>query len=217
LGEKFPEAVPKLHRIYNGIDLDRFAPAVIPSAPLIVSIGRLIEKKGFSDLIEACRLLAERGVDFRAEIIGEGPLESALRAQIGAAGLTKSVALVGPQPQEEVVHRLAQCAVFALPCVADTGGGMDNLPTVIMEAMAAARPVVSTAIAGVPEMVSDGATGFLVAEHDPAALAAALARLLADPALARSLGEAGRAAAAVRFGIERSAQSLRQLFQELSA
>jgi colanic acid/amylovoran biosynthesis glycosyltransferase len=218
LAEKCPEATQKIQRIYNGIDLARFAETRSPESPAsILSVGRLIEKKGFQDLLAACRLLAADGVEFRLEIIGEGPLEAALREQIENFDLTKSVSLPGPAPQEEVIRRLACCSVFALPCVAEAGGGMDNLPTVIMEAMAAGRAVVSTPVAGVPEMVHDGVTGFLVPEHDPPALANALRKLLADPPLAFSLGEAGRAMAAERFGIEQSAQSLRHLFQQFGA
>ena len=218
LQANFPAAAGKFERIYNGIDLGRVRAAEFRAGtPLIISIGRLIEKKGFGDLVEACRLLRDRGLDFRCEIIGEGPLEAGLRAQTAAAGLTNLVSLPGPLPQEEVLARLARSRVFALPCVADTGGGMDNLPTVIMEAMAASLPVVSTPIGGVPEMVEEGVTGWLLPEHQPAALADALGRLLNDRDLARSLGEAGRARAEKFFGIENSARSLRALFHRLGA
>ena len=185
--------------------------------PAIISIGRLIEKKGFHDLIEACRVLCERGVEFRCEIIGEGPLESSLRDQITAAGLTTLVTLTGPLPQGEVIKRLACSALFVLPCVAEVGGGMDNLPTVVMEAMAAGLPVISTALGGVPEMVRDGFTGLLVPEHQPVALADALAQILVDRRLARSLGEAGRQRAAELFAIDKSAEALRALFQQVGA
>jgi glycosyltransferase involved in cell wall biosynthesis len=211
---KFPDDAAKIHRVYNGIDPGRFRTADFTATlPTIISVGRLIEKKGFSDLIEACRLLQERGVDFRCEIIGEGPLESALREQIAVAGLADRVALAGPLPQGEVIRRLACSAVFALPCVAAAEGGMDNLPTVVMEAMAAGLPVVSTAVGGVPEMVREGVTGFLVAEHQPAALADVLARLLGDRALARSFGATGRQHAAEVFAIEESAHALIALFR----
>ena len=214
LREKCPDAALKVHCVYNGIDLGRFRPADFCSTPLtIISIGRLIEKKGLADLIEACRLLRAQGSDFRCEIIGEGPLQAALQAQISAAGLTGAVLLAGPLAQGEVINRLARAAVFALPCVAETGGGMDNLPTVVMEAMAASLPVISTRIGGVPEMVVEGVTGLLVAEHHPAALAEALARVLADRRLAQSLGEGGRQRAADLFTIEKSAQALRVLFR----
>ncbi len=218
LAEKYPDAAAKLERIYNGIDLSRFQRADFSAAPpLIISVGRLIEKKGFHDLIEACRLLEERGLAFRAEIIGEGPLEFVLREQIASAGLTKTVVLTGPLPQGEVSSRLARSALFALPCVAETGGGMDNLPTVLMEAMAAGLPVVSTNVAGVPEMVEEGVTGLLVPEHQPSALADAVARLLHDRPLAVSLGEAGWRRAANFFAIEQSSAALRVLYQKLGA
>jgi len=161
--------------------------------------------------------LRERGVEFRCEIIGEGPLESSLRDQITAAGLTTLVALTGPLPQGEVIKRLACNALFVLPCVAEVGGGMDNLPTVVMEAMAAGLPVISTALGGVPEMVRDGFTGLLVPEHHPVALADALAQVLGDRRLGRSLGEAGRQRAAELFAIDKSAEALRTLFQQVGA
>ncbi|HEY1582118.1 MAG TPA: glycosyltransferase family 4 protein [Chthoniobacterales bacterium] len=214
LREKFPEATAKIHRVYNGIEIDRFEVADLAAIPAaIISIGRLIEKKGFADLIEACRILREREIDFRCEIIGEGPLETALRSQIVSSRLTNEVALSGPLPQSEVIRRLARSTVFALPCVREAGGGMDNLPTVLMEAMAAGLPVVSTPLAGVPELVEQGTTGFFVPEHQPTALAGALERLLVDRSLAFSLGTTGRKHAAARFVIEKNVAALRELFR----
>lgn len=218
LRENYPDEAAKFQRVYNGIDLSRFHPADFSApAQTIISIGRLIEKKGFADLIKACRLLKLRGLEFNCEIIGEGPLEAALREQIAAAGLTTMVALVGAQAQGEVVRGLAQSTVFVLPCVAEASGGMDNLPTVVLEAMAAALPVISTATGGVPEMVDDGRTGLLVPQHQPAALAEALARLLSDRELARSLGAAGRQRAADIFAIEKTVQTLIALFRQFAA
>jgi glycosyltransferase involved in cell wall biosynthesis len=214
LRKKYPGDA-KIHRIYNGIDLARFPRAAFTATPpLIVSIGRLIEKKGFHDLIEACRVLRERGVEFRCEIIGEGPLEGPLRDQITAAALTTVVALTGPLPQADVIERLARSALFALPCVTEAGGGMDNLPTVVMEAMAAGLPVVSTPLGGIPEMVRDGITGLLVPEHEPVAMADTLAQILANQRLAQSLGEAGRRQAEELFAIDKNVQALRTLFQQ---
>jgi glycosyltransferase involved in cell wall biosynthesis len=214
LREKFPDAALKVHCVYNGIDLWRFRPADFSTTPpTIISIGRLIEKKGFADLIEACRLLRSRGVDFRCEIVGDGPLQAALQEQIAAGGLSSVTLLAGPLSQVEVIARLARAAVFALPCVPETSGGMDNLPTVLMEAMAAGLPVVSTPIAGVPEMVADGSTGLLVPVRQPPVLADAIGRLLADRELARSLGEAGRQRASGLFAVDKSVQALRAIFQ----
>ena len=213
LQEQFPESAAKIHRVYNGVDLARFAVTDFGSAPPeIISIGRLIEKKGFSDLISACALLRSRGRQFQCIIIGEGPLEESLQAQIAEENLKPCVTLSGPQTQAEITKRLAHATVFALPCTHETGGGMDNLPTVIMEAMAAGLPVISTPLAGIPEMVEDGANGELVPDRDPAALAAAIEKLLDDPERARRLGDRSRQIAKEKFSIETSARQLLELF-----
>src|SRR5438270_7992795 len=213
LKERFPESTGKIHRVYNGIDPSRFHPADFGSGvPAIVSIGRLIEKKGFADLIEACRLLKPRGRPFACEIIGEGPLEAALRAQIAEAGLESCVKLAGPLTQSEIVSRLAFATIFVLPCTREADGGMDNLPTVIMEAMAAGLPVISTPLGGIPEMIEHEINGELVPERDPTALSAAIEWLLDDPERARQLGERGRQIAREKFSIETSARQLQQHF-----
>jgi glycosyltransferase involved in cell wall biosynthesis len=213
LKERYPESAAKVHRIYNGVDLSRFhSPDFGSGIPAIISIGRLIEKKGFADLIEACRLLQPRGRSFSCEIIGEGPLEAALRAQIAQAGLQSVVRLAGPQTQSQIALRLATATIFVLPCMREEGGGMDNLPTVIIEAMAAGLPVISTPLAGVPEMVEHEGSGELVPEHDPKAICAAMERCIADPVRARRFGDRGREIAREKFSIEASAQALRALF-----
>jgi colanic acid/amylovoran biosynthesis glycosyltransferase len=216
LRKGFPEAAAKVHRIYNGVDLSRFHPVDFGSGiPAIVSIGRLIEKKGFADLIAACLFLRPRGRDFVCEIIGEGPLESALQSQIASNGLESCVKLVGPQTQAQISLRLAHATIFALPCTHEEGGGMDNLPTVIMEAMAAGLPVISTPLAGVPEMVENGFNGILVPERDPKALCAAIEHLIANPEQARRFGDRGRTIAREKFSIETSGRALRALFEKL--
>jgi colanic acid/amylovoran biosynthesis glycosyltransferase len=216
LQERFPQSAGKVHRVYNGVDLSRFQPSDFGSRPpAIISIGRLIEKKGFGDLISACALLRSRGRAFTCSIIGEGPLEETLRAQIAAEGLEKSVELTGPQTQEQIASRLAHATIFALPCTREADGGMDNLPTVIMEAMAAGLPVVSTPLGGIPEMVEPGVNGELVPERDPEALSAAIERLISDPEQARRFGNRGREIAREKFSIEESARQLRQLFEKI--
>jgi colanic acid/amylovoran biosynthesis glycosyltransferase len=213
LQERFPDSAAKIRRVYNGVDLSRFTPSDFGSEPpLIISIGRLIGKKGFGDLIGACALLYTRGRRFTCRIIGEGPLEQSLRAQIAANDLEKWVELVGPQSQAEIAAQLAHATVFVLPCTREADGGMDNLPTVIMEAMAAGLPVISTPLGGIPEMIDDGVNGDLVPERDSAAIAGAIERLLDDPQRARSLGVRGREIAREKFSIEISAKQLREIF-----
>ena len=217
LKARFPGSAAKVHRIYNGVDLSRFHPPDPGSGtPAIVSIGRLIEKKGFGDLINACALLTSRRRGFVCEIIGEGPLEETLRAQIASADVGGCVRLAGPQTQAQIALRLAHATIFALPCTREADGGMDNLPTVIMEAMAAGLPVVSTPLGGIPEMVEHEVNGELVPERDPAAICAAIERLISDPQRARRLGDRGRQIAREKFSIERSARQLRELFERIT-
>ncbi|MEP6956772.1 MAG: glycosyltransferase family 4 protein, partial [Chthoniobacterales bacterium] len=214
LRARFPNAADKVHRVYNGIALDRFRTAEFADeTPLILSVGRLIEKKGFADLIGACVLLRDAGVEFRCEIIGEGPLEAVLAAQIAEAQVGARVRLVGPRSQSALAERLTAAHLFVLPCIKDKDGGMDNLPTVIMEAMASGLPVISTALAGVPEMVDPGRTGELVPERNPVALAGAMGDLLRDQEKARRLGRRGREVTAEKFAIERNVRALTRILQ----
>src|SRR5215472_8095442 len=209
LRERFPHRADCVCRIYNGLDLSEFGRADFSSIPpLIIAVGRLIPKKGFGDLIRACALLAERGKSFRCEIIGDGPLEDQLRRQIGELHLQNNVVLTGAKPQIELRRRLAAANVFVLPSVIDPDGGMDNLPTVIMEAMATGLPVVSTNIGGIPEMVIENETGFLVKPGHAEAIADAIERVISDRSLAERLGHAGYERAQALFSIEKNVREL---------
>lgn len=213
LRERFGQDAAKIRRVYNGVDVSKFSGAIFSSpVPTIVGIGRLIEKKGFADLIRACNLLKKRGRNFRCDIIGEGPLEEKLRAQIAKLDLESHVALIGPKTQKEIGEMLGAATVLVLPSVVDPDGARDNLPTVIMEAMAAGLPVVSTSIGGIPEMVVHGETGVLVQSGDVTALTDAIERSIIDLALARKLGQAGHERAARLFSIERNVRELRAFF-----
>jgi glycosyltransferase involved in cell wall biosynthesis len=213
---KFPEAAERVYRIYNGIDIDGFQPARFGHPPLILSIGRLISKKGFDLLISACGILRDRGLEFRCEIVGEGPLEKELRSQIQKYDLNERVRLSGPKRQPEIATLLSDATVFTLPCRIDPDGAMDNLPTVIMEAMAAALPVVSTEVGGISEMVRDGKTGLLVSTENPTAVANAINRFICDPNLARSYGQDARVRATELFSVENNVNLLRNLFARFS-
>src|SRR5262249_16325102 len=149
--------------------------------PRIVAVGRLVEKKGFEDLVDACAILAERGRDFECRIVGTGELEAQLAARIAARGLAGRVVLVGPRPLDEVAREVQGAAALAAACVVGSDGNRDGLPTTLLEAMALGTPCVATDVTGIPEVVRDGETGILVPQHDPTALAAALAYLLDDP------------------------------------
>jgi colanic acid/amylovoran biosynthesis glycosyltransferase len=209
LREQFSSRADCVHRIYNGLDLTEFGRADFSSnPPLIIAVGRLIQKKGLSDLIRACGLLAERGKSFRCEIIGEGPLAKELSNHIDELYLQNSVVLAGAMPQTQLRGRLAAANIFVLPSVIDPDGGMDNLPTVIMEAMATGLPVVSTNIGGIPEMIVENETGFLVQSGDVVAMADAIETVINDSSLAARLGKSGYERARALFSIEKNVREL---------
>ena len=215
LAAKFPKQAPKIFGVYNGIHVEKFKTARRDScssgALKILSVGRYVEKKGFCHLIEACRLLKERKIPVHCEIVGEGPLQEELAAQIARHDLGGAVVLAGPRSQAELVPLFAGSDLFVLPCVREAEGGMDNLPTVIMEAMAAGLPVVSTSVAGVPEMIVDGQTGWIIPEKDPAALADAIAGVARMPDLARQCAERGQQRAVELFSAEITVRRLKRL------
>ncbi len=217
LRKRFGVDAHRVARIYNGLDLDRFpfsAPGERP--PEIIAVGRLVEKKGFSDLIEACAHLRDRGNPFSCRIIGGGDLEAELRARIERFGLGDRVHLTGPRPQREVIERIRRAAVFAAPCVVGNDGNRDGLPTVLLEAMALGTPCVSTDVTGIPEVLRDGETGLRVPQHTPVLLADALARLLDDADLRVRLATAARRLIETSFDIHRNAASLRTHFTPAS-
>jgi len=217
LRQNYPSEAGKVRRVYNGLDLapftemagNRSLAPTSPETPLqILSVGRLIEKKGCDDLITACGILKDSGQNFRCRIVGDGPLKGQLESQIRAAGLEDKVELTGPKTFGDVLALLGEADVFALACVTEKDGGKDNLPTVIMEAMAAGLPCVSTRLAGVPEMVVEGETGLLVDERNPEAFAAALRTLINDPPGRFAMGQAGVRHALSLFDKEVTTKSL---------
>lgn len=192
---------------YCGIDTSLFTPSDTPrdaDAPFhILSSGRLVEKKGFAVLIEACRLLKERGTDVRCTIVGSGPLEDDLRAAVHDAELDEAVTLTGkPIAQEDLPDFMASGDVYCLPCVWAKDNDVDGLPMMLMEATACGLPAVSTRLVGIPDLIRDGETGLLVNPEDAAALADALQRLAGDRALGARLAKAGRTHVLDRFNIE---------------
>jgi glycosyltransferase involved in cell wall biosynthesis len=210
--------VGKIHLVYHGLDLYGFVPLCHSSdngqRPLLFSVGQLKEKKGFPYLIRACRLLRDWGYEFGCEIVGEGPERPELEALITELNLDDTVVLCGALPHSTVVEKYAQATLFALACVPARDGDRDGLPNVLLEAMAARVPVVSTQFSGVPEAVENGVTGLLVPPRDAEALAEALARLLDAPGLGVDLGREGRKRVQERFNIHDNVGRLIELFRE---
>jgi glycosyltransferase involved in cell wall biosynthesis len=217
LRQRCPDSAAKIHRVYNGIDLERFpTPHSVNGnrIPRIVSVGRLVEFKGFEDLIDACAELVRRGIDFVCEIIGDGPLRDTIQVKIEQLDLSSRVHLLGSLSQNAVLEKLQAADLFALASTTDAQGATDVFPTVILEAMASARPVVSTRLAGIPELVVPRETGTLVSPSDTTALAQALEQLLREPERRSRYGRAGRARIEQHFRIEQTVTPLAKMLQE---
>ncbi|WP_029190925.1 glycosyltransferase family 4 protein [Verrucomicrobium spinosum] len=220
LAQKCPEAASKMVRIYNGMEPGDFPgarPPVMnrpPGPTRLLSIGRLIEFKGFHRLIEAVGMAKQKGADLSLRIVGEGPWRDQLQGQIDSLGLNHAITLVGRRSLEEVAGEFAEAEAFALACVVDSKGASDLLPTVITEAMLNALPVISTTVAGVPEMIEHGRTGYIVAPNDVEAFAAALVRISSYPAHALAMGDSGRRLASDRFAVANTIAQLTAKFSE---
>ncbi len=187
--------------------------ASAPGAELrLLSVGRLVPKKGHGFQIAACRELARRGVAFRLKIIGEGPLRPELEAAIAAAGLEASVELAGERSPQETQAAYVWADVFWHTGIVDAQGDRDGLPNVIPEAFAHWLPVVSSAAGGAGEAVLDGQTGLLVDPADARALADAVERLARDEGLRQRLGLAGRAWVEDNFLSEVNVRRLAEAF-----
>lgn len=157
-----------------GVDMERFSVRPVKAAAKtldIISVARLTEKKGLHVAIEACRLLKERGVKFRYNILGLGPWETRLRTLIEQNQLVGEVHMLGFKPNHEVKAMLDKADLFLLPSVTGGDGDMEGIPVALMEAMAVGIPVVSTVHSGIPELIDAGESGWLVPEYDAVALA----------------------------------------------
>lgn len=218
LREHYRHDAERVVRIYNGIDLRRMQLAPHSARqPLVLAVGRLVEKKGFADLIDACALMQDPGQPWRCQIVGGGPLQGELQARIDALGLGQRVELLGAQPPARVADLMRGAAVLAAPCIVSPDGDRDGLPTVLLEAMALGCPVVATDVTGIPELVIDGNTGRLLPQRRPVALAQALSALLAQPQQAQRLARGARAWMESNFDIHRNTARMRSLFSASNA
>ncbi len=212
-----PDSAGKMVRVFNGMNLANFfqaEPGTKNTVPRIITTGRLIEFKGFHHLIAACAILRDRGLAFECEIVGEGPWRGQLQQAIDDARLADRVKLTGALPQEEVFAKTRAADIFTLPCIVDVNGASDVFPTVILEAMASARPVVSTRLAGVPEQIVHGETGYICDPGDVACLAESLEKLLRSPELRHQFGEAGQRRLREEFAVDNTVRALHAQYQK---
>lgn len=196
-----PKAVSKVRRLYNGIDLSRFGRADNEARDKahVLTVARLVEKKGLDVLIDAFGHLQRHGVHFTATIVGQGEERESLERRAVDAGLNGRIRWTGALDQGAVTNLLSEATVFCLPCVIGADGNRDALPTVLLEALASGVPAVSTPISGVPEILDNGRAGVLVPPNDALATARGIQMLLSNPDSRERLASAGRRRAAKLF------------------
>ena len=205
----------KIFRMYHGIDLKRFSSAaksVKTKPPLILSVGRLREKKGFVTLIKACLALQLSGVDFRCEIVGYGEDQVKLQRLIDSYGLSSIVVLTGKMTHTELIERYRQATLFVLPSQIAEDGDRDGIPNVLLEAMAMELPVVSTDVSGIPEVIKQGVNGWLIPPQDVMALTNAITAVLVNPAQRARMGKEGRNLVETMFCNDQNLRLLCDLF-----
>lgn len=199
-----------------GVDARHFAPDAgaraalrarfgLAEEPIVVAVGRMVRKKGFTYLIDAVARLTASGRHLRLVLAGGGDLESALRAQAKANGAAPFVTFAGTLSHHEIPQLFAGADIVVVPSIRDDDGNVDGLPNVVLEALVSGTPVVATPAGGIGQVVEDGQTGVLVPERDAAALAEALERLLDRPGERQALGQRARVHVADRFGWDRVA------------
>jgi colanic acid/amylovoran biosynthesis glycosyltransferase len=209
IAQGYPEARTITH--YNGVDLDRFRSDMAPREPgLVLHVGRLVEKKGTKVLIEAVAGIAGATL----AIIGDGPLRGALERQ--ARELGDRVRFLGALRSEEVANWMRRASVLAAPSMTAADGDAEGLPNVVVEAAASGLPVVGTHHSGIPEVIQEGISGFLVPENDAGALAARLSDVLGSESRQNEMGIAARRLAERKFSRQLLTERLESIYDEVA-
>jgi colanic acid/amylovoran biosynthesis glycosyltransferase len=207
----------KVHHV--GIDCEQFAfharTLEADEPTVLISVARLVEKKGIEYAIRSMARLVASGVNVQYRIIGNGPLLAPLKQLVSEMHLHEHISFLGAKTSDEVCHELSNAHLFLAPSVTGSSGDMEGIPTVLMEAMAAGLPVISTLHSGIPELVEDGVSGRLVGERDEQALAQAIQELVDDVEQWPAMGSAGREKVLREFNIKTLNERLDHLFEQL--
>lgn len=204
--------------VYCSLETERFRPLskLNGDGPFrLLSVGRLIEKKGFEYLIDACALLVSSGLELECHIAGAGPLQEALQTRIDRHGLQGRVTLLGVVDQAQILELYQESDAFVLACVVGEDGNQDGLPVVLVEAMSCGLPVISTPVAGITDLIQPEETGVLVEQRDSIALAEAMKGLIVDESRRRQLGRRARQKVEADFQIQQNAARLATIFRKI--
>ncbi len=200
--------------LYYGIHTsEKLHPPIAHSCFTFLAVGRLVQKKGFEYLIEACAMLKEKGFNFHCEIIGKGPLEESLISRINTLGLNKIISLTGYVAPNEMSNKYLSGDILVAPCIIADNGDVDGLPNVCLEAMNFGLPVISTTISGIPEGVEEGVNGWLIPPNDAEALAGAMAKAMQVENLSE-MRKASHKMVCEKFNVRKNVIPIKALLEE---
>jgi glycosyltransferase involved in cell wall biosynthesis len=218
LNQIAPSQQSKFALVYHGVNLKDFQPAQNGDAlsaaekPMILSVGRLVEKKGFQDLLQALLIVKERGQRFCCTIYGDGPLSQTLQKWLEEHDMAGDVMLMGDSTQQELISIYQKATLFALTPVQTEDGDRDGIPNVLLEAMAVGLPVITTAVAGIPELVEDNQNGLLYQPHDVDGISSGILELLDNAEKRKLLGDLASKKVKEQFDVAQAAKRLKALF-----
>jgi glycosyltransferase involved in cell wall biosynthesis len=213
-----PSQQSKFSLVYHGVNLEDFeqnpnvGTSSSPDSPLILSVGRLVEKKGFQDLLQALLMVKMSGQRFRCAIYGDGPLGQPLREWIEEHNMTGEIILKGDITQQELISVYQNASLFILTPVQTEDGDRDGIPNVLLEAMAVGLPVITTAVSGIPELVENNQNGLLYQPHDVDGISSGIIELLGNADKRWQLGSAASKKVREQFDVAEAAKRLTALF-----
>ncbi len=217
-----PSLEDRAHVVHVGVDAAAPPPAGngkdSTASPLkILCVAAFKHYKGLPVLVETCHRLKERGLPFRCDVIGDGPLRPEIERLIQTKGLEEEIHLLGNQPQHRVRDWMAGASVFVLPSIVAPDGQMEGIPVVLMEAMACERPVIASSLSGIGELIDDGLNGLLVPPGDIVALTEAVVRVAENPNWAGHIGQQGRLKILAEFQLKACVSELLHLIDRFRA
>ena len=206
----------KIHLTYNGVPLKTHNEAPVAMIPPynLLALGRFVGKKGYDYLIFACKILKDAGLDFRLTIAGDGPLKGKLKRLTRRMGLNERVFFPGFVTHARIPELFHSADIFLMPSIVHSSGDRDGIPTVIMESLLHRVPVIATDVSGIPEMIEDGVTGFLIPQRNSAAIARAVVSLANDRKRAIRMAEQGRAKVSDMFDTGKSHTRILNLYEK---
>lgn len=210
-----PANLAPVRVIHHGVELDQFSPQPRPPAVVklkLVTVGRLVEKKGFPDLLQALGRISASGRRITCEVYGDGPLMRSLLELRDSLGLGDTVHFAGEHRRETIIQALHSSDLFVLTPTVTEDGDRDGIPNVLVEAMACGLPVVTTSAGGIPELVTHGLNGFLTAPGDVASIENEITTLLDAPELRQRMGAAARRTVESGYDVNVAAEQLHEIF-----